>query len=241
MASKKVESKKDKNKIDLKVSQALLRIAYSEGRGFPKDELQKALKLAYKNTGDFYANDQDDESDLNLSIVKDIFKVCVSCAENLLPFIVFVNDVLKVPPTKTFLDIYRRVCIRDSAKFKSQKHSPEFQEYRDKIESGKDDAIEAPVAQKIGAFWGFIFQNILAYERYPKNVRIGTLGVKTASRFEKKDIDINKEKIDIDKEEFDKEEYEKKKKTVADGIVSLMKIRKDLTSNWDMMEGEETK
>ena len=234
-------SKSEENKELLKVLQASLRIAYREGRGFPKKELQDALKLAYKNTGDFYANAQDDESDLNVSIVKDIFKVCVSCAENLLPVIVFVNDVLKVPPTKTFLDIYRRVCIRDSAKFKSQKHSPEFQEYRDKIESGKDDAIEAPVAQKIGAFWGFIFQNILAYERYPKNVRIGTLGVKTASRFEKKDIDINKENIDKKYYEKNKEDYEKNKKIIRDGIVSLMEIRKTLTSKWDMMEGEETK
>ena len=215
-------SKSDKNKERLEELQTSLRKAYLTRGKFPKDVLQEALKLAYKNTGDFYADDHepDDESDLARSITKEIFKVCVSCAENLLPFIVFVNDVLKVPPTKTFLDIYRRVCIRDSAKFKSQKHSPEFQEYRDNIIRGeniiKDEKTQKIIAQKIGAFWGFIFQNVLPYERYPKSVRIGTLGVKTASRFELQDIDKIKN-------------------------AESLEIVKKLNLKLDMMEGEETK
>jgi hypothetical protein len=215
-------SKSDKNKERLEELQTSLRKAYLTRGKFPKDYLQEALKLAYKNTGDFYADDHepDDESDLARSITKEIFKVCVSCAENLLPVIVFVNDVLKVPPTKTFLDIYRRVCIRDSAKFKSQKHSPEFQKYRDNIIKGeniiKDEKTQKIIAQKIGAFWGFIFQNVLPYERYPKSVRIGTLGVKTASRFELQDIDKIKN-------------------------AESLEIVEKLNLKLDMMEGEETK
>ena len=183
-----MESKSTKNKERLKELEDSLRTAYSEKRKFPESDLQEALKLAYKNTGNFYYDEEVDDSDYS-RIVKDIWEACVYCAENFLPFIVFSNDVLKVPPTKTFLDIYQKMYEGNNINFKNRKHSQAPKNYQEEIKTGKYEFEEATIARKIGAFWGFIFQNILPYERYPKNVRIGTLGVKTASRFELRNID----------------------------------------------------
>ena len=92
----------------------------------------------------------------------DVWKACMDCVEHVLDKIIFANDVLEIPPTKTFLEFYVMM-------------------YPDK----KNRKFERVEAQQIGAFWGFVFQNCLKYERYKNSVQINTLGIKTASRFVK--------------------------------------------------------
>jgi len=109
------------------------------------------LQEAYRNTGDFEIK------------MKDVWDACNYCVENFLDKIVFANDVLGIPPTKTFLEIFGRM--------NSANKKPPF--------TGAE-------AQKIGAFWGFVFQFCMGYIRDEKAVSINTLGIKKASRFIKK-------------------------------------------------------
>jgi hypothetical protein len=94
----------------------------------------------------------------------DVWHACMDCVEHVLDKIIFANDVLEIPPTKTFLEFYKMMY--------PNKVTPNF----------KFDRVQS---QQIGAFWGFVFQNCLKYERYKNSVQINTLGIKTASRFVK--------------------------------------------------------
>lgn len=91
-----------------------------------------------------------------------VWDACMDCVEHFLDKIIFANDILEIPPTKTFLELYVMM------------HPNE-----------KNRKFERVEAQQIGAFWGFVFQNCLKYERYKNSVQINTLGIKTASRFVK--------------------------------------------------------
>ena len=110
------------------------------------------LERTYKNTGDFKLT------------MPDVWNACIFCVENYLDKIIFANDILCVPPTKTFLEFYK--LINPSV------NSGSFQ-------------FTGTQSQKIGAFWGFVFQFVLDYKRYEKAVPVNTLGVKKASRFVK--------------------------------------------------------
>ena len=112
------------------------------------------LEKTYKNTGDFKLT------------MPDVWDACIYCAENYLDKIIFANDILSIPPTKTFLEFYKII-------------NP----------SVSNGAIHftGTQSQKIGAFWGFVFQFVLGYKRYEKAVPVNTLGVKKASRFVKEE------------------------------------------------------
>ena len=112
------------------------------------------LEKTYKNTGDFKLT------------MPDVWDACIYCAENYSDKIIFANDILSIPPTKTFLEFYKII-------------NP----------SVSNGAIQftGTQSQKIGAFWGFVFQFVLGYKRYEKAVPVNTLGVKKASRFVKEE------------------------------------------------------
>ena len=112
------------------------------------------LEKTYKNTGDFKLT------------MPDVWDACIYCAENYLDKIIFANDILCIPPTKTFLEFYKLI-------------NP----------SVSNGAVQftGTQSQKIGAFWGFVFQFVLGYKRYEKAVPVNTLGVKKASRFVKEE------------------------------------------------------
>ena len=112
------------------------------------------LEKAYKNTGDFKLT------------MPDVWDACIFCTENYLDKIIFANDILCIPPTKSFLELYKMInpSVNNSA----------FQ-------------FTGTQSQKIGAFWGFVFQFELGYKRYEKAVPVNTLGVKKASRFVKEE------------------------------------------------------
>ena len=107
------------------------------------------LEKTYKNTGDF-----------KLTMPK-VWAACIYCTENFLDKIIFANDVLCIPPTKTFLEFYKIMHPSDDTQFIGTQ------------------------SQKIGAYWGFVFQFVLGYKRYEKAIPVNTLGVKKASRFVK--------------------------------------------------------
>lgn len=113
----------------------------------------EGLALVYRATKEFKKNQND------------VWDVCMDCVEHFLDKIIFANDVLEIPPVKTFLELYKI-------------------KYPNKEE--EDFKFKRVEAQQIGAFWGFVFQNCLQYERHKNSVRINTLGVVTASRFIKK-------------------------------------------------------
>ena len=53
------------------------------------------LERTYKNTGDFKLT------------MPDVWDACIFCTENYLDKIIFANDILCIPPTKTFLEFYK--------------------------------------------------------------------------------------------------------------------------------------
>lgn len=75
-------------------------------------------------------------------------------------FIILANNLLKVPPTKSFLLLYE-----------------------DKIREKENGNIENyALKQAIGAYWGYIFSNVLNMKN-TKKARVGILGVSTATVF----------------------------------------------------------
>ncbi len=115
--------------------------------------------------------------------MQDVWKACKYCVEHYLPYIRFANDVLKIPPTKTFLDILKQMY---SDKNKGTVKFADPEAVLKKIKAGKF-TFERKDAQKIGAFWGYIFKEKLGYKRVEKPVRINTFGITSASLFEKGD------------------------------------------------------
>ena len=122
--------------------------------------------------------------------MKDVWEAFKYCVDHYLPYIVFANDVLKVPPTKTFLELFRQM---HSVKNKGMVEFSDNEDVQGKIlkesnvEKEEEYKFAAKDAQKIGAVWGYVFQEILGYKRVEKPVRINTFGVKAASVFEKED------------------------------------------------------
>ena len=75
-------------------------------------------------------------------------------------FIKEANDLLGVPPTKSFLLYYRR----------------------DK-DLGEDYVLEDPtIRQALGALWGFVFKSVLGYKAQ-KKVSVKLLGIQSATKF----------------------------------------------------------
>lgn len=90
---------------------------------------------------------------------------CINAIKNpvLMNNIIFCNDAMKIPPVKTFL----MSSIN--------------------IEGGLSNEEK----KSIGAFWGFIFKNILGYKSQKENKPINTKGIKHATYFYDKREAVN--------------------------------------------------
>ena len=82
---------------------------------------------------------------------------CINAIKDtkLMNYIVFCNDVMKIPPVKTFLMANNNVVYPFSNEEK----------------------------KAIGAFWGFVFKFVFGYTQQKDNVPINTKGVKKAACF----------------------------------------------------------
>lgn len=94
-------------------------------------------------------------------------ELCLSAAvdSELLSNIIFCNDVFKIPPVKTFLEVKKEELVKIT---------------------DDDSAILSDFQKRaIGAFWGFVFKGILGYSS-SKNVTVSMnkmFHVSTASYF----------------------------------------------------------
>lgn len=86
-----------------------------------------------------------------------LWDTCISTIRDiqLMDHIIFNNDVMKIPPVKTFLMANQGI-----------------QELTDNEEK-----------KAIGAFWGFVFKFVFGYSNQKDNVPINTKGVKKAAYF----------------------------------------------------------
>jgi len=109
------------------------------------------LGAKYMNTRDIQAR---------MPVVYDFFEKCISSPE-VLQEVVFANDILGVPPVKTFLLLFQKV-------------------------SNGTKNFSTSEAQQIGALWGFVFRFCLGYQKAEKPVRLNNLfGIKSATLFVK--------------------------------------------------------
>lgn len=86
----------------------------------------------------------------------DLWYECINTVRNMetVSHIIFCNDILKTPPVKVFLLLYK-----------------------DKFHNLTDTEKKA-----LGAFWAFIFKEVFGYQE-KKNVSISTCSVKTAAYY----------------------------------------------------------
>ena len=85
---------------------------------------------------------------------QEFWNICIDSLtdKELLKNIIFCNDVLKIPPIKTFLTFYRDDFIRLT---------------------GNDQAILSRVLkQSIGAFWGMVFKFVFGYRNQRSGVSV---------------------------------------------------------------------
>ena len=114
------------------------------------------LKM-YSNFSSFYTEEKN-------APLKDLCILAASDTE-LLGHIVFCNDVFKIPPVKTFLEVRKEDLVKIT---------------------GDENAFLSDFQKRaIGAFWGFVFKGILGYKS-SKNVTVSLnkmFRVSTASYF----------------------------------------------------------
>jgi len=75
-------------------------------------------------------------------------------------FMILANDLLDVPPTKSFLLLYKDIL------------------------EGKGEITNQSLKQAIGSYWGYVFTNVLNMQSL-KKARVGILGISTATVFKK--------------------------------------------------------
>ena len=111
-----------------------------------------------------YTNQSSFCNDESNAPLKDLCILAASDTE-LLGHIVFCNDVFKIPPVKTFLEVYKEELV--------------------KITGDEASILSDFQKRAIGAFWGFVFKGILGYS-LSKNVTVSLnkmFRVSTASYF----------------------------------------------------------
>lgn len=93
-----------------------------------------------------------------------LWNECINTISNptLMNNIIFCNDIMKIPPVKTFLISNENIIMELSNEEK----------------------------KAIGAFWGFVFKYVLGYKNQKESVPVNTKGVKKASRFYDNEIEV---------------------------------------------------
>ena len=120
-------------------------------------QLETGFLKMYANFSPFYHDEKN-------SPLKNL---CLDAASDteLLSHIVFCNDVFKIPPVKTFLEVRKEDLVKIT---------------------GNENAFLSDFQKRaIGAFWGFVFKGILGYKS-SKNVTVSLnkmFRVSTASYF----------------------------------------------------------
>lgn len=97
-------------------------------------------------------------------------KILTECYQNqeYMTFIKMADLYLDIPPVKSFVKIYKKEIIEHE----KEKNGPE------------SETIENPqIRQALGSFFGYVFQRKYAM-RKGRKVRVGDLGIVTASLFE---------------------------------------------------------
>ena len=120
-------------------------------------QLETGFLKMYANFSPFYYDDKN----------APLKNLCLDAASDteLLSHIVFCNDVFKIPPVKTFLEVRKEDLVKIT---------------------GDENAFLSDFQKRaIGAFWGFVFKGILGYKS-SKNVTVSLnkmFRVSTASYF----------------------------------------------------------